>query len=165
MVRFLLVCVLCFASIAQSASAQELARSGAAATETAVDEAGVKFHRALIKAAVKANKDGKLKRAELFKLRVAMLSPAFRQHAEELAILQMSASGSDNVPMTPEGAVDRASIDWDALLAFLEKLIPIILQLIEMFGTIDNTRIFVNADGIPLYAVVSVGGQLFAIGA
>lgn len=163
MVRFLLVCVLCFASIAQSASAQELARSGA--TETAVDEAGVKFHRALIQAAVKANKDGKLKRAELFRLRVAMLSPAFRQHAEDLAVTQMSASGSEGVPMTPEGAVDRASIDWDALLAFLEKLIPLILQLIEMFGTIDNTQIFVNADGVPLFAVVSAGGHSFTLGA
>jgi len=109
------------------------------------EESGVKFHRALIQAAVKANKDGKLKRAELFKLRVAMLSPAFRQHAEDLAITQMSASGSEGVPMTPEGAVDRASIDWDALLSFLEKLIPIILQLIEMFGTIMPSHIWLEA--------------------
>lgn len=135
MVRFLLVCVLCFASIAQSASAQELARSGA--METAVDEAGVKFHRALIQAAVKANKDGKLKRAELIKIRVAMLSPGFRRHAEDLAITQIASSDSENVPMTPDGAVDRAAIDWDGLLEFLTKFLPILLELLKALSSMQ----------------------------
>ena len=106
--------------------------------ETSTD----RFHRALIQAAVKQVRDGKMKRGELIRLRVAMLSPAFRAQAEDLAVIQMSASGSDAVPMTPDGAVDRASIDWDALLAFLEKLIPLILKLISAFGTIGRVPSF-----------------------
>lgn len=97
-----------------------------------------RFHRALIQAAVKQVKDGKMKRSDLIRLRVAMLSPAFREQAEDLAIIQMSASGSDAVPIGEDGLVERASIDWDSLFAFLEKLIPLILQLINAFGTVEG---------------------------
>jgi hypothetical protein len=63
-----------------------------------------------------------------------MLSPAFRAHAEELAVTQMYFSGDDGVPMT-DGIVDRAAIDWDGLLAFLEALVPILLRLLEIIGS------------------------------
>jgi hypothetical protein len=92
------------------------------------------FHQALIRAAMKAQQEGKIKRVELIRLRLAMMSPAFRQHAEDLAIIQMAASGSDSVTLTDTGKIDRASIDWEKFLAFLEKLIPIILQLIDAFS-------------------------------
>jgi hypothetical protein len=103
-----------------------------------VKEATTSFHRALIQAATKAVRDGKMRRADLIRLRVAMLSPAFRQQAEDLAVIQMSASGSDNVPIGDDGRVDRAKIDWEALAAFLEKLIPLILMLIDALSQAEK---------------------------
>ena len=100
-----------------------------------VREASDNFHRSVIQAAVKAQREGKLKRAEVVRLRVAMISPAFRQQVEDLAVVQMSASGSEATPIGENGQVDRASIDWAGLAAFLEKLLPLILQLIDAFST------------------------------
>jgi hypothetical protein len=103
--------------------------------ETATD----KFNRNVIKSAVKAAKDGTITRRDVMRLRVAMLSPAFREQAQELAIVQMSASGSDAlgsdaVPTDEDGRVIESAIDWDKLLSFIEKLIPILLQLLDAFG-------------------------------
>ena len=42
--------------------------------------------------------------------------------------------GAENVPMNADGVVERSNIDWDALLEFLEKLVPIIMQIISIFG-------------------------------
>jgi hypothetical protein len=36
--------------------------------------------------------------------------------------------------MNENGVVERSQIDWDALLEFLEKLVPIIIQIISIFG-------------------------------
>jgi hypothetical protein len=101
--------------------------------ETAQQES---FRKSVIKAAQSLQQKGELKRSEVVKLRVALLSPSFRQRAEDLAVIQMSASGED-VPVDENGLIQRASIDWDKLLAFLEKLIPIILQLITAFSYIS----------------------------
>jgi hypothetical protein len=101
--------------------------------ETAQQES---FRKSVIKAAQSLQQKGELKRSEVVKLRVALLSPSFRQRAEDLAVIQMSASGED-VPVDENGLIQRANIDWDKLLAFLEKLIPIILQLITAFSYIS----------------------------
>jgi hypothetical protein len=103
--------------------------------ETSTD----KFNRNVIKSAVKAAKDGTITRRDVMRLRVAMLSPAFREQAQQLAIVQMSASGSDAlgsdaVPTDEDGKVIETAIDWDKLLSFIEKLIPILLQLLDAFG-------------------------------
>ena len=89
------------------------------------------FHRSLVQAAHKMVRDGTLTRAKFVRLRVAMMSPAFRNYAEQLAVIQMAFSNSENVPMTPDGTVDRTAIDWDSLADFLERIIPLILDLIE----------------------------------
>jgi hypothetical protein len=89
-------------------------------------KAGDTFHRNVIRAAVKAQRNGEITRKQLIRLRVAMISPAFREQAKEMATIQMSASGnSDKIPRIGE------NIDWDQLLSFIEKLIPLILQLID----------------------------------
>lgn len=116
--------------------------------ETAED----KFRRGVIQAAVKAAKDGTIARRDVVKLRVAMLSPAFRERAYELAVVQMSASGSDaiggeNVPVDEEGKIVETAINWDNLLAFLEKLLPFILQLIDAFSSIDSIDVYANSGG------------------
>jgi hypothetical protein len=95
-----------------------------------------KFRRALLKAADSAAKKGELRRVDVIRLRVATLSPAFVAQAEQLAVIQMAFSGED-VPLGSDGKIDVASIDWDALLAFIEKLIPLILQLINLFASMD----------------------------
>ena len=104
----------------------------------AVQETGIfaksKFHKAAVKAASELRKRGDLTRAQELRFRVAMFAPAFRKHSEDVAVTQMVFSGSDAVPMSADGMVDRASIDWDGLIAFLERLIPILLQLLEIFG-------------------------------
>ena len=97
-------------------------------------EAQTGFHRNVVKAAMALHKKGEMKRGQLLRLRICMLSPAFRKSAEELAITQMVFSGAEGVPMSADGVVDRSQIDWDKLLEFLEKLIPIILQIISIFG-------------------------------
>lgn len=91
------------------------------------------FARSVAKAARKMRRDGKITRLQQLRLRVAMLSPAFRQHAEELAVTQMAFSGSD-VPTTDDGRIDAASINWDGLLDFIERLIPLLMRMMEIFS-------------------------------
>jgi hypothetical protein len=92
-----------------------------------------KFRRVLLKAAQAAAAKKEISRADVVRLRVASLSPAFLAQAERLAVVQMAFSGEE-VPTDEEGKIEVGKIDWDALLAFIEKLIPLILQLIELFA-------------------------------
>ena len=102
-----------------------------------VNEAEKPFHRELIRAAVRASKkaDSGVSRRDVIRLRVAMLSPAFRERAEELAIVQLYFNGSE-LPTNPDGSIAVDEIKWDAEQweAFLEKLVPIILMLLQIFG-------------------------------
>jgi len=99
------------------------------AIEVAESESG--FHRGIIRAAVNASRRGDISRRDVIKIRVAMLSPAFRESAQDLAVTQMVFSGGD-VPTNEQGAVEVSRIDWDGLTAFLEKLIPLLLQLLKV---------------------------------
>ena len=100
-------------------------------------EAERPFHRQVIRSAVEASKkpDSGVSRRDVIRLRVAMLSPAFREHAEQLAVTQLFFNGSD-VPMNEDGTVAMDEIKWDAdqWAAFLEKLVPILLMLLRMFA-------------------------------
>lgn len=94
-----------------------------------------KFKPSLIKAIQSARKNGSITFREALSLRVACLSPAFVKEAQRVAIVQMAySSQGDAVPYNDDGTVAVANIDWDKLLAFLEKLLPIILQLIMALG-------------------------------
>ena len=98
-------------------------------------ESGNKFSRSLIKAALKAHKDGNLKRTEVMRLRVAMLSPSFRQQAEDLCLIQIASSGEDSpFEYSDDGTIIRTSIDWEGFAAFLEKVLPLILTMLKAFG-------------------------------
>ena len=89
-------------------------------------DAGDNFHRNVIRGAIKAKRDGKITGRQLRRLRIAMISPAFREQAKELAEIQMLASDdADKIPRIGE------NIDWDALISFIEKLIPLIIKLID----------------------------------
>lgn len=100
-----------------------------------LDVSDTKFGRAIVSAGVKAQRAGTISRLELMRLRVAMLSPAFRARAEDLALIQVCSSGEElPFSLTADGTIDRTSIDWEGLAVFLEKLIPLILTLLKAFG-------------------------------
>jgi hypothetical protein len=92
-----------------------------------------KFRSALLKAAQASAKSGELKRLDVIRLRVATLSPAFLKQAQELAVIQMSFSGED-VPTDADGKIEVNRIDWEKLLEFLERLIPLLLKLMDLFA-------------------------------
>lgn len=63
-----------------------------------------------------------------------ILQSPFRRRAQrevvEFAASQMLAA--QIIEPTPEGVM--TAVDWDALLKFLEGLLPLIVQLINLFG-------------------------------
>jgi hypothetical protein len=132
--------------------------SQAVSARIEVREAGDNFHREIIRAAVKLQRDGKIKRADVVRLRVAMIAPAFRKQAEDLAIVQMSASGSEATPIGADGQIDRASIDWAGIAAFLEKFIPLLLQLLDAFSWLESPHPMLRQ--IEFYAVMNTPFEL-----
>lgn len=105
------------------------------AEEVADTSAG--FRRSLVKAAREAARAGEISRFDAIKIRVASLSPAFLERAQDLCIVQMAFSGDeavDDLPRTESGSIDREEVNWASLLAFLQAIMPLILQLINAFG-------------------------------
>jgi hypothetical protein len=107
---------------------------------SALEAAALEQKRSLQKliqeeAAIKAQREGQLKRTDVLRLRVAMLSPAFRAQAEELCLVQIAASGEETpFEYADDGTIIRTAIDWEGLAAFLEKVVPLILTLLKAFG-------------------------------
>lgn len=142
MKRFLICLLTLFLIIgctsqADCQSVDPLAGEPSLAAGPDVVEAGSdSFHRGVIRAAMQLRERGELSRREVLRLRVAMLSPAFRAKAKELAIVQMTFSGEESAqaPIGSDGTIDQAAIDWDGLADFIERLIPLILQLLEIFA-------------------------------
>lgn len=94
------------------------------------------FRTSLRKAIVEARKAGKITLRDATRLRVACLSPAFLERAQELAVVQIAASGepSDSVPLNDEGMVEVEGINWDGLAKFLEVFVPLLITLLKAFG-------------------------------
>jgi hypothetical protein len=135
--RFILVVL-----AAVLASTVSLQPSAVEAQSPVVEEvSNNKFRAALLKAAQEAAKKGELKRIDVVRLRVATLSPAFLERAEMLAKVQMSASGED-IPVGEDGRIEVR--DWGAFLDFLERLLPLLLKLLDLFAF--------NAGGFHVYA-------------
>ena len=135
--RFILVLLAAFL-----ASTVSLQPSTVVAQSPVVEEvSNNKFRSALLKAAQEAAKKGELKRIDVVRLRVATLSPAFLERAEMLAKVQMSASGED-IPVGEDGRIEVR--DWGAFLDFLERLLPLLLKLLDLFAF--------NAGGFHVYA-------------
>ena len=128
-VMLMLLSFLAICFIAQPCCGQDFERTVTAeVAPVEIREASNSFHRELIRA---ASKSPEVKRIEVVRLRIALMSPAFRAHCEDLAVTQMYFSGGE-LPMTEAGVVDRGRIDWESLTAFLEKLLPLILMLLEI---------------------------------
>lgn len=82
------------------------------------------FRRSLLEAARNARKSGDITAVEFFMLSAASRNPAtldkMQQAIHEAAI--------------EEGLATAQAIDWTSLIDFIEKLIPIIIKLIDLFS-------------------------------
>lgn len=95
-----------------------------------------KFKTQLLSAIQEARKNGDISRVQALRLRIACMSPAFVQQAQEVAVVQMVFSGQspELIPYHTDGRVNMEGIDWDGLTAFLQAILPILLELLRSFG-------------------------------
>jgi len=94
---------------------------------------GDSFRQSLLSAAIQAANKNEIKRVDVLRLRVALMSPAFRQRAEDLALTQMYFHAGE-LAIGSDGTIDRVSVDWSRTIEFLAKLIPLILELLKVIG-------------------------------
>lgn len=83
------------------------------------------FRTALLKAAEEAQKEGTISRAQLLKLRVVTLIPSVSNGLQQAVAEQAVMEGE---------AVSIQAIDWNGLAEFLKTIMPLILQLIDLFS-------------------------------
>ena len=82
------------------------------------------FKRSLLEAAKQAQDDGDISAQDYRKLAFALKIPG--------VAAKMEAAMADHA--VESGVAKAGSIDWDKLLAFIKEMIPIILQLIQLFS-------------------------------
>ena len=93
------------------------------------------FHRALMRRAYRMKRRGKLTGEQLSILRDALNSPNARASIERTIRMEMAFSAqADQIPRTNEGR-----IQWDKLGDFFERIIPLIITLIEAIIKIAGT--------------------------
>ncbi len=109
----------------------------------------VQFRRALIDAARQARDAGEITSLELFMLSAASRSPR---------VLEKMQAAVHEAAIA-EGLATAQEIDWTGLVAFIEKLIPIIIKLIDLFGSVTPEQSIIS-DG-PQYAAFSPHRSLF----
>lgn len=102
--------------------------SGAQANGLAVESLAISdrmaFRRALLAAGRQARDSGEITSMEFFALSAASRSPRVLERMQ--AAVHEAA--------IEEGLATTQAIDWDSLIVFIEKLIPIIIKLIELFS-------------------------------
>ena len=87
------------------------------------------FRRALLAAAQQARDEGRINSWEMFRIRTAAaLSPGKLREAQDVVVDQACAAG-----LMGDGDAELDGFDWAALLSFIVKLLPIILQIIAIF--------------------------------
>jgi len=81
-----------------------------------------------------AEKSDKLSRGEKRRIARVMRGGWFNDSRREKIIDSVSEKlhAERAVVVMPDGV--QAAVDWDAILAFIEKLMPLILQLVKLFG-------------------------------
>ena len=84
----------------------------------------IAFRRSLMEAARQARKKGDLSLGEYLLLAGASRNPATLNRIQE----------ATHDAAVAEGLATVTAIDWDGLISFIERLLPIILKLIELFG-------------------------------
>lgn len=84
------------------------------------------FRKSLLAAGRQARDSGQITSLEFFLLSAASRNPA--------TLERMQAAVHEAA--IEEGLATTQAIDWDSLITFIEKLIPIIIKLIELFGQV-----------------------------
>jgi len=84
----------------------------------------VKFRRALLQAARQARDAGEITAGQFFLLSAASRNPNVLEKMQ----------GAVHEAAIEEGLATTQAPDWDGLISFIEKLIPLIIQLINLFG-------------------------------
>lgn len=94
------------------------------------------FRKALLTASRSAAEKGEITRLQALRIRIASFSPAFLDRAQEMCVVQMVFSGEnqDQIPYNEDGTVDQTAIDWEGLATFLERILPLILELLLSLG-------------------------------
>jgi predicted ABC-type exoprotein transport system permease subunit len=149
---FALVALLAMFALAFAAPPVTIAQEPSAVEQVS----NSKFRAALLKAAQASAKNGDIRRFDVMRLRVATLSPSFLKQAEELAVIQIVFSGEESefVPFDSNGKVEVNRIDWEGLIAFLERLVPLILKLIDLFAAMNMQ--------LESFAILDGGASLLA---
>lgn len=94
------------------------------------------FRRALLQAAEAEFKADRLKRADLFKIRVATLSPRVLERLELTTKEQVITENKVELTIGPDQQM-VANFDWSKLVPFLRELIPLVLEIIELIGRLS----------------------------
>ncbi|MEZ6097236.1 MAG: hypothetical protein R3C03_23935 [Pirellulaceae bacterium] len=92
------------------------------------------FRKSVISTAQEMVSRGEISRRDMVRIRIAMISPAFREQAKSLAVVELAASGSEALVYDSSGNVDVAAIDWEGLADFLQVFIPLLLELLLKLG-------------------------------
>lgn len=94
------------------------------------------FKSALLASVQDARRSGKISFRDSIKIRIACISPAFVERAQQLAVTQLAFSGetSDYIPTSEDGMIQVDGIDWQGLSLFLESLVPLLITLLKAFG-------------------------------
>jgi len=97
---------------------------------------GDDFHRAAVRSIRMARKNGTLTARQAVTIRTRLLAPAFRAEIKNLALAQMVFSGDDSraLPFDDDGKIIETAIDWGGFADFLERIWPLVLQLLQSFG-------------------------------
>lgn len=99
------------------------------------------FRKALVTAAKTAAAKGDITGREYRKIRIVSLWPRMLGKMEAECFAAGVAAGE--IPIESQ----IVGFDWDSLLAFIEKLLPLILQLIDLFS--DNVSAIISGGTVP----------------
>ena len=94
------------------------------------------FHRQMVKSIRTARQKKIITVKQSVRVRTALLSPAFRKEAQALVVTQMSFSGVHDtlVEYDENGNIVETAIDWSGFADFLERILPLIVDLLARFG-------------------------------
>lgn len=131
LILFVMLATFAVGAIPQSVAAQD-GPAFAASSETV---SASSFREEVAQGIVeKAEKSDELTRFEKRRVRRVMNDRWWNQWRRDRVVDQVVKQliQSEQVVVTPDGV--QAAVDWDSVLAFIEKLIPLILQLVSLFG-------------------------------
>jgi hypothetical protein len=88
---------------------------------------------AILEAAQKAFDQKQIDQSQLRSIRLASMMPRMLAKMESLIAEKAYVEGYA-IPMGSDGEPSVKAIDWNSLADFIERIIPLILKLIDLFG-------------------------------